>query len=182
MPPTTSPIDAVLARVSPRQRALLQRLRRAIRAAVPDAEECLSYGIPAFRLEGRVIAGFAATSAGGSYYPFSGTTLGTLAADLKGWSHTRSALHFTEARPLPAVLVRKLLAARRAEGAAAPRRAAAAKRRRAARHKSERPRDFVGGLSAGPRLPADRRAEAGFTGALRRRAGRNPRGSGGEGD
>jgi len=136
-PPTISPIDAVLTRLPPGQRALLQRLRRTIRAAVPAAEECLSYGMPAFRLEGRVIAGFAATSAGGSYYPFSGTTLGTLADDLKGWSRTRSALHFTEARPLPAVLVRKLLVARRAEGAA-PRRPAAARRRKAARRRSER--------------------------------------------
>jgi len=102
-----------------------------IRAALPSAEECLSYGIPAFRLEGRVIAGFAATAAGGSYYPFSGLTLGTLAADLAGWSRTRSALHFTKTRPLPEVLVRKLLAARRSELPGRPRRPPVARRRKA---------------------------------------------------
>jgi len=104
--------------------------------ALPSAEECLSYGLPAFRLEGRVIAGFAATAEGGSYYPFSGLTLRTLAADLEGWSRTRSALHFTETRPLPEVLVRKLLAARRAE-LAAPKRPPTASRRKRPRTRVE---------------------------------------------
>ncbi len=133
VPPTASPIDAVIARLPPDRRALLLRLRRTIHAAVPGAEECLSYGIPAFRLEGRIIAGFAATSLGGSYYPFSGTTLETLAADLEGWSRTRSALHFSQTRPLPVALVRKLLATRRAELHAATRRRAGAGRRKPAR-------------------------------------------------
>ncbi len=111
--PTT--IDEYLAQVSGPRRAALQRLRRTIRALVPAAEECLSYSMPAFRLHGKVIAGFAATRAGCSYFPFSGTTLGTLAADLRAYDRTKSALHFTPERPLPTTLVRKLLRARIAE-------------------------------------------------------------------
>lgn len=110
-------IDAYLARASPKQRALLRELRTRIHAILPGIEECISYRLPAFRLDGRVVAGFSATSNGCSFYPFSGTTLETLAADVVGYSRTKGALHFDAERPLPASLVRKLLEARMAEGA-----------------------------------------------------------------
>lgn len=109
-------IDKYLADVSPKSRSMLQKLRKAIHALVPEAEECISYRLPAFRFEGRIIAGFSATSTGCSYYPFSGTTLKTLAADIEGYSQTKSALHFGPDEPLPLALVRKLLKARMAEG------------------------------------------------------------------
>jgi uncharacterized protein YdhG (YjbR/CyaY superfamily) len=108
-------IDEYLAGVSPKQRALLRELRRTIHALLPGVQECISYRLPAFRYEGRIIAGFSATSSGCSYYPFSGTTLQTLAADIEGYNHTKSALHFGADRPLPASLVEKLLDARAAE-------------------------------------------------------------------
>jgi uncharacterized protein YdhG (YjbR/CyaY superfamily) len=107
-------IDQYLADASPGRRAILPKLREAIHSFVPEVEECISYRMPAFRHGGRVIAGFQATSKGCSYYPFSGTTLKTLARDLEGYNQTMSALHFDE--PLPASLVRKLLEARIAEG------------------------------------------------------------------
>ena len=109
-------IDEYLAGVNPSGRALLQKLRKTIHAIVPEAEECISYRMPAFRHQGRIIAGFQATSSGCSYYPFSGTTLNTVARDIEGYSHTKSALHFGPEQPLPASLVRKLLKARIAEG------------------------------------------------------------------
>ena len=109
-------IDEYLAGVDGEQRKTLASLRKTIRAIVPDAEECVSYGIPAFRLDGRVIAGFSATAKGCSYYPFSGTTFRTLAKALGDRDRTKSALHFTPAKPLPKTLVRKLLAARIAAG------------------------------------------------------------------
>lgn len=109
-------IDEYLAEVTPSSRALLQKLRKAIRSIVPEVEECISYRLPAFRYKGSIIAGFSATSTGCSYYPFSGTTLKTLADDLDGYSQTRSALHFGPDKPLPTALVRKLLKARIAEG------------------------------------------------------------------
>jgi uncharacterized protein YdhG (YjbR/CyaY superfamily) len=109
-------IDEYLAGVSPRSRALLQGLRKTIHSLVNDLEECISYHMPAFRYRGRIIAGFLATAKGCSYYPFSGTTLKTLASDIDGYSQTKSALHFGPDKPLPASLVRKLLKARIAEG------------------------------------------------------------------
>jgi uncharacterized protein YdhG (YjbR/CyaY superfamily) len=109
-------IDDYLAHASPSNRALLQELRKTIRSLVSEVEECISYRIPAFRFEGRVIAGFSATSKGCSYYPFSGRTLRTLAKELKGYGQTKSALHFGPEKRLPPSLVRKLLKARIAEG------------------------------------------------------------------
>lgn len=112
--PTT--IDEYLATVNREQRVALDQLRKTIRAIVPRAEECISYKIPAFRLDGRIVAGFAAFTTGCSYFPFSGSTLGTLAAELKDYEKTKSSLHFDPAEPLPAALVRKLIKARIAEG------------------------------------------------------------------
>lgn len=108
-------IDAYLAAVGAERRAVLEALRATIRAVLPEAEECISYGVPAFRVGGRVVCGFAATSTGGSFYPFSGRTLETLSAELGRRSRTRSALHFAPEAPLPPALVRKLLRARLAE-------------------------------------------------------------------
>jgi uncharacterized protein YdhG (YjbR/CyaY superfamily) len=110
-----SKIDDYLATVSPDRRTELNKLRKAIRSIVPRAEECISYGMPAFRLDGTVVAGFRATAKGCSYYPFSGSTLRTLAADLRGYDQTKSAIHFGPDKPLPATLVRKLIKARIAE-------------------------------------------------------------------
>ena len=105
-------IDAYLATVRGEKRAALEHLRKTIRALRPAAEECISYSMPAFRVDGYVVAGFLATSRGCSYFPFSGTTLGTLETALSGYSKTKSALHFDPARPLPKTLVRKLLTTR----------------------------------------------------------------------
>jgi uncharacterized protein YdhG (YjbR/CyaY superfamily) len=113
--PLTSRIDDYLADVSGDQRTALVNLRKTIRSIIPKAEECISYGMPAFRLDGAVVAGFRATAKGCSYYPFSGTTLQTLAGDLQGYGKTKSALHFRPDEPLPKALVRKLIEARIAE-------------------------------------------------------------------
>jgi uncharacterized protein YdhG (YjbR/CyaY superfamily) len=112
--PTT--IDAYLATVKGEKRVALDKLRRTIRAVVPKAEECISYTIPAFRLEGKIVAGFAATAKGCSYFPFSGSTLRTLAQEVADYEQTKSSLHFDPGKPLPATLVRKLIKARIAEG------------------------------------------------------------------
>jgi uncharacterized protein YdhG (YjbR/CyaY superfamily) len=113
-------IDEYLAGASPSSRALLQKLRKTIHAIVREVEECISYGMPAFRHRGKIIAGFQATSKGCSYYPFSGRTLKTLADEIEGYSKTKSALHFGPDKPLPASLVRKLLNARIAEAKRSP--------------------------------------------------------------
>jgi uncharacterized protein YdhG (YjbR/CyaY superfamily) len=108
-------IDEYLAPLSSEKRAALSELRKTIRSIVPKVEECISYRIPAFRLDGTVVAGFCATVRGCSYFPFSGSTLGALAHDLQAYGQTKSSLHFHPGTPLPASLVRKLIKARIAE-------------------------------------------------------------------
>ena len=108
-------IDEYLAGVSDDKRRALEDLRKKIRAVVPAAEECISYRIPAFRVGGTVVAGFCATTKGCSYFPFSGSTLKTLARDVAAYDQTKSALHFSPAKPLPATLVRRLIRTRIAE-------------------------------------------------------------------
>jgi uncharacterized protein YdhG (YjbR/CyaY superfamily) len=108
-------IDEYLAKVTGEKRAALDQLRQLLRSMLPKAEECISYGLPAFRVDGEVVAGFAATAKGCSYYPFSGSTLATLADELSGYTMTAGALHFSPAKPLPRALVRKLLKTRIAE-------------------------------------------------------------------
>lgn len=55
-----SVIDDYLAGVEESKRATLERLRKSILFAIPEAEECISYQLPAFRVKGKVVAGFAA--------------------------------------------------------------------------------------------------------------------------
>ena len=108
-------IDEYLASVTGERRAALDHIRKTIRTLLPEAEECISYRIPAFRFKGRIVAGFAATAKGCSYFPFSGSTLRTLAEELENFEQTKSSLHFDPAKPLSVALVRKLIKARIAE-------------------------------------------------------------------
>jgi uncharacterized protein YdhG (YjbR/CyaY superfamily) len=112
---TPASIDAYLETLDDERRATLERLRRQIHAVVPGAVECFSYRMPAFRVDGHVVAGFQATARGGSYYPFSGSTLDALGDAVAGFSRTKSALHFDAGRPPSAALVHKLVRARLAE-------------------------------------------------------------------
>ena len=106
-----------LSQLDPERRAALTKLSQQILRVLPDAEACVSYSMPAFRLAGggKVVAGFLAASWGCSYYPFSGSTLRTLAPELTGYEQTSGALHFDARRGLPLALVRKLLQTRIAE-------------------------------------------------------------------
>jgi uncharacterized protein YdhG (YjbR/CyaY superfamily) len=115
-------IDEYLATVNGERLVALQRLRKMIRSIIPGAEECISYNVPAFRLDGVVLAGFCATAKGCSYFPFSGRTLETLAPHLGGYERTKGSLHFSPDRPLPVGLVRRLIKARIAENKARGRR------------------------------------------------------------
>ena len=77
--------------------------------------QCISYRIPAFRVDGKVVAGFAAFTQHLSYLPFSGSVLGALSDQLDSYARTKSALHFTPEHPLPARLVKALIDTRLAE-------------------------------------------------------------------
>ncbi len=109
---TRGPIDEYLDALDKQKRTTLQELRQTILAIIPNAEECISYGMPAFRLEGKVIAGFAAFKNHLSYLPHSGSVIPALSGDLAGYKSTEGSLHFPIDRPLPKALVRKLIATR----------------------------------------------------------------------
>jgi len=108
-------IDQYLAGVNPRQRAALQKLRQTIRAVAPSAEECISYGIPAFRLNGRSLVFFGAWADHCSFYPGSSVTLKKFRDDLKDFETSKGTIRFSPQEPLPAALVKKLVKARMAE-------------------------------------------------------------------
>ena len=108
-------IDDYMAGLAEPQRATLQELRQTIVSVIPDAEECISYGMPAFRKDGKIIAGFAAFKTHLSYLPHSGSVLGKLSDDLAGYRSTKGSLHFPNDRPLPKALVKKLIDVRLSE-------------------------------------------------------------------
>jgi uncharacterized protein YdhG (YjbR/CyaY superfamily) len=112
----TADVDAYLSGLEEPKRGTLQTLRRMILEIVPEAEQVISYRVPAFRVSGRTVAGFAAFRDHLSYLPFSGAVLSQLTDELDGYTRTKSALHFAVDQPLPEPLVRKLIAVRLAEG------------------------------------------------------------------
>jgi uncharacterized protein YdhG (YjbR/CyaY superfamily) len=105
-------IDEYLASVAEPKRATLQTLRQTIRDIIPDADEVISYGMPAFRLNGKVIAGFAAFKNHLAYLPHSGSVFTELREELAGYTSTEGSLHFPIDKPLPKALVQKLIAVR----------------------------------------------------------------------
>jgi uncharacterized protein YdhG (YjbR/CyaY superfamily) len=115
VPVSAADVDEYLRAVEEPKRSTLQTLRRTILEIVPAAEQVISYRVPAFRVHGKTVAGFAAFKNHLSYLPFSGSVLPQLADQLSGYTMTKSALHFPVDRPLPKSLVRKLIATRLAE-------------------------------------------------------------------
>jgi uncharacterized protein YdhG (YjbR/CyaY superfamily) len=113
--PTRADVDAYLASVPADKRAALQKLRAAIGAAAPRAEEGFSYGLPAFRLDGRPLVCFKAAANHCSFYPMSPAVIRAHAADLKSYATSKGTIRFSPEKPLPAALVRKLVKARIAE-------------------------------------------------------------------
>ena len=111
----TQEIDRYLAALDEPQRSTFEQLRRTILDVVPDAEQTISYGMPAFKLRGKTVAGFAAFKNHLSYLPHSGSVLPALGEDLSGYAMTKGSLHFDVDTPLPKDLVAKLVDARRRE-------------------------------------------------------------------
>ncbi len=108
-------VDEYLHAVDEPKRETLEALRRTILEIVPEAEQVISYRVPAFRVQGQTVAGFAAFKDHLGYLPFSGSVLKRLATELEGYTMTKSSLHFPVDRPLPGGLVKKLIAVRLAE-------------------------------------------------------------------
>jgi uncharacterized protein YdhG (YjbR/CyaY superfamily) len=110
----SSRVDDYLAKVLPQQRAALDRLRLQLHRLLPDADETISYGMPAFKIGDRAVVWFAGWKAHCSIYPLTASFLRSHADELKGFRRTKGSLHFTPDKPVPdtllAALVRERLA------------------------------------------------------------------------
>ena len=105
-------VDAYLATLEEPKQTTLCELRQTILGIIPEAEQCISYGMPAFRLRGKVIAGFAAFKNHLSYLPHSGSVLTELPDDVAKYVTSKGTLQFPVDMPLPEALVAKLIAVR----------------------------------------------------------------------
>jgi uncharacterized protein YdhG (YjbR/CyaY superfamily) len=108
-------IDGYLAALDEPKRSTLVELRESILEVVPNAEQCLSYRMPAFKVHGKTVAGFAAFKDHLSYLPHSGSVLTELDDELAGYETSKGSLKFAVDKPLPKRLVKKLITTRMRE-------------------------------------------------------------------
>jgi uncharacterized protein YdhG (YjbR/CyaY superfamily) len=99
--------DGYLVAVNADKRAALETLRKSIKAAAPEAEECISYKLPAFRLDGRLLVAYGAAANHCAFYP--GSVVETLKDELKDYDTSKGTIRFPADKPLPHALVRKLV-------------------------------------------------------------------------
>jgi uncharacterized protein YdhG (YjbR/CyaY superfamily) len=105
-------VDDYLASLEEPRRSTLTTLRLSILAIIPEAEQCISYGLPAFRLQGKVIAGFGAFKNHLNYLPHSGSVFPELGDELAKHKTSSGALQFPVDVPLRKALVKKLATTR----------------------------------------------------------------------
>jgi uncharacterized protein YdhG (YjbR/CyaY superfamily) len=105
-------VDAHLAAMPEPQRTTLTAVRATLRAVLPHAEEKMSYAMPCFAVEGIAVAGYEAFKQHCSYFPHSGSVLGSVTGIPDGYVTTPGTLQFPVDRPLSAALVKRLVKAR----------------------------------------------------------------------
>ncbi|MCE9526473.1 MAG: DUF1801 domain-containing protein [Planctomycetales bacterium] len=109
--------DDYLAALDDTNRAALEKLRKVIKAAAPNAEEGIGYGLAAFRLNGKPLVALGATEKHCAFYLMSNSTVKDHAEELKEYDTSTGTIRFPANKPLPAALVKKLVKARIAENA-----------------------------------------------------------------
>jgi len=108
-------VDAYLRKVPEPARTTLEKIRATIRSVVPpDATEALSYGMPAFRYKGALVA-YAAFKNHCSFFPMQASMIDEMRDELKNYRTAKGTLQFPLDKPLPATLVKRLVKARIAE-------------------------------------------------------------------
>ena len=112
---SSAEIDRYLAGVEEPKRSTLQQVRQMILELIPDAEEGISYQLPAFRVQGKVVAGLGAFKNHLSYLPHSGSVFPELKDEVARYTTSTGALQFPTDAPLPRELVEKLLRVRIAQ-------------------------------------------------------------------
>ena len=106
-----STVDEYLAEVSPEARATLEKLRQTIKAVVPGAVEVISYQIPTFKLDGRMLVSYAAFKNHCSFFP-GAAPIKAHEDELKSYQTSKGTIRFATGKPLSATLVRKLVKTR----------------------------------------------------------------------
>ena len=108
---TPRDVEDYLSRVPPIQRQALEQLRRTIKSLVPDAVEVISYQIPTFKLNERMLVSYAAFNEHCSFFPGAGP-VDTHEDELKSFATSKGTVRFTPEKPLSAALVKKLVRTR----------------------------------------------------------------------
>jgi len=108
-------VDEYLSACPEPHRSTLQALRATIKQILPSAEETIYYGVPAYKVDGKGVAGFAAFKKHCSYFPMSGSVFDQMPNELAAFTTSKGALQFPVDTPLTAVLVKKLIKVRLAE-------------------------------------------------------------------
>jgi len=111
----TEQIDAMLAPLPADQRATLENLRRRIAAVAPEAEETISYSMPAFRYRGRALVSYSAFKAHCSLFPMSSELISKHLDVLADFATAKGTLHFTPEHPLPDEIVELVVRERMAQ-------------------------------------------------------------------
>lgn len=105
-----NPIDQYIADIENAwERAALEDLRQSLHELLPWAVECISYGIPTLKVDGRWVAGFGWFKNHLSFFPFSGSIFEHFPEEMRGYKHTKSSLHFTPEKPIPQDFLKKMM-------------------------------------------------------------------------
>ncbi len=112
MKPPAKSIDHYLADLPVEVRVALEKLRYTILSTAPGAVELISYGMPAFKLDGYMLVGFAAFKKHCSLFPWNGHTVEQFKEELKNYTTSKGTIQFTLEKPLPVALVKKIVKTR----------------------------------------------------------------------
>jgi uncharacterized protein YdhG (YjbR/CyaY superfamily) len=107
-----SAVQVIYSKAPLPHRKTMLAMRKTILSIIPEAEEVVSYGMPAFKVNGNVVAGILHAKNHVGYYPFSGSIVKLFSQELKNYSTTKSAIHVPVDKPLSKTLLKKLIRAR----------------------------------------------------------------------